>query len=153
MIKIRLIVFIVIPLLLSCSPNAKKSFKQLKQLDGDWVSNSGTVVYFKWQKTGDRIKGISFSLQKGDTLFFNRFIIEPKQDTLFLETIPAGRSSQSKQYHLTEGCCSKYVFEAHEDTYPYKITLLLKNDTSWMYKQENIRGHKTIAFDLKKIIP
>ncbi len=153
MIKGWLIAVLIIPVMVSCTPNAGKSFHQLESLKGNWVSAGGVKVYCRWQKSKSSLNGLFYSLQNADTLFLNRLKMMPQHDTLFLTVQSAKGKMSAKRYRLTKSCCDKFVFKAEKEIYPFKITFAMENDTLWKYRQENIRGNKTIIFDLKKITP
>ena len=140
----------LIPMLLSCSPNPDKAFHRLSNLEGDWQSAGGTSIYFKWDLFENDLEGMSYSLHNSDSMFFNRFKMEQQNDTLFLYLKSDSRKKALKKYHLTNDRFNRYVFEAQYDFYPYRIIFSLKNDTLWRYRQENIRSNKAIEFELKK---
>jgi len=147
-----LIVLIIIPVMLSCSPNTNKSFHKLSKLEGNWVSAKGTTIFFQWKRFEHEMEGMSYTLQNRDSIFFNRFKIIPYNDSLFLYLKSDSRKNKLKKYHLTDDWFSHYIFEAQQNIYPYRITISVKNDTLWQYRQENIRSNKAISFELKKII-
>ena len=153
MIKRWLVALILFPVMLSCSPNADKSFHRLSKLEGNWISAKGTTIFFQWKRFENDIEGMSYSLQNRDSIFFNRFKIEPYHDSLFLYLKSDSRKKERKRYRLTNDWFNKYIFETQQDVYPFRITISLKNDTLWHYRQENIRGNKAIDFELKRITP
>ena len=153
MIKRWLTALVLISVLLSCSSNPDQSFRRLRSLEGDWTSAGGTTIYFKWKLFENDLEGMSYSLQNHDSILFNRFKIEQQNDTLFLYLKSGNRKKPLKKFHLTDDWFNNYVFEAQHAGYPYRIILSLKNDTLWHYRQENIRGNKTIDFELKKTTP
>jgi len=153
MIKRWLVALILLPVMLSCSPNADKSFHQLSKLEGNWISAKGTTIFFQWKLFKNDIEGMSYSIQNQDSIFFNRFKIAPYHDSLFLYLRSDSRKKKLRRYRLTDDWFNNYIFEAQHIGYPFRITISLKNDTLWQYRQENIRGNKAIDFELKRITP
>jgi len=150
MIKKALFIIVIIGVAFSCKPDAHKSLQSLRQLTGTWVSANNTVVYFKFGEVGNELQCSSFSLQHGDTLWIDCYRFDEDTDTLLLYMGSCGKSSNSKIYHLEKDWFGKFVFEAKDEVYPYRIVFDLVSDSLWQYKQENIRGNKNISFNLKR---
>ena len=150
MIRKALFIIVIIGVAFSCKPDARKSLQSLRQLKGVWVSINNTLVYFKFEEAGKEFLCNSFSLQNGDTLLIDCYRFDQDADTLLLYMGSCGKSRNSKVYHLEKDWFGKFVFEAEEDIYPYRIVFDLVSDSLWRYKQENIRGNKSISFILKR---
>ena len=153
MIKNGLFILVIATALVSCKPNADESLQSLQKLNGTWISTNNTIIYHKWLTNQNELTGHSFSLRKNDTLFFNCYRFKKQNDSLLLIVAPCDNKVNFKSYHQTGGRFNKYVFEAYNDIYPFRITFELINDTLWRYQQENIRGNKVISFQMKKTKP
>ena len=150
MIKKALFIIVIISVAFSCKPDAHKSLQSLRQLTGTWVSADNTVVYFKFGEVGNELQCSSFSLQNRDTLLIDCYRFVREKENLLLYLNSCSKNSNSKVYHLKKGGFGKFVFEAEDEIYPYRITFKIVDDSLWRYKQENIRGNKNISFTLKR---
>lgn len=126
---------------------------KVHSMAGLWQTTEGPLLYEKWYISPDsNLKGISFSINQGDTLIFEEMriaIVEGKWH--FYARVPNENDSDETAFALTEQEKSSWVFENADNAYPNRIIYSLISDSSLYARIENSRGNQQKEFHFKRI--
>ncbi|MBS1764079.1 MAG: hypothetical protein JSS90_03815 [Bacteroidetes bacterium] len=135
-------------LLTSCHreqlPNRLSGFDWL---EGEWVNDSEFPLITReiWHQTADGMAGVSFTLENGDTIFFESMEIKKSGNTtVYIPTI--GKSEKNIAFTLISKDDSEFVFENKENDFPQRIHYRPAGDSliAWI---EGGKDGKTLRMD------
>ena len=106
----------------------RTDLEKLSWLLGNWaaVSPDGGS-YERWKKVSDtQYGGIGFAMEKGDTVFFERLMIEQRgADLYYIPSVKDQNNGEPVLFKLTSSAGNTFLFENPQHDFPQKI----------MYKQ------------------
>lgn len=146
--------FIFITSQMSSSQVKNTSLDNFNWMLDNWVTeNEYGITRERWVKESDTIlRGISFTIKNGDTVFTEKLSIEKRNDEIYYVAI-VEHNPGPVDFKLTSLTGSKAVFENPDHDFPQKITYNNEEDGS-LYAQVVGRNKDgkviTIEFLMKK---
>jgi len=136
---------------LVCSTPPKKVFETLKQLEGNWKSTGSVIVYESWAVENDSLlTGYQFSNRGENQLVLERYRIERKKDSILFVILRPEKAVGEDKFPLVKTWFGTFTFENPNAAYPNRILIDFENDSTFVFRKENIRGKKSIEFEMKK---
>ena len=135
----------------ACTPSAKDAFETLKQLEGNWKSKGNIIVYESWSLESDSlITGYQFTKRGENQLVLERYYIERNNDSVLFVILHPEKAVGGYKFPLVKARFGVFTFENPTATYPNRILIDFENDSTFSIRKENIRGKKSIEFEMKK---
>ncbi len=135
----------------TCTPSPKDAFETLKQLEGNWKSNGNIIVYESWSLQNDSLlTGYQFTKRGENRLVLERYYIERNNDSVLFVILHPEKAVGEYKFPLVKARFGAFTFENPVATYPNRILIDFKSDSTISIRKENIRGKKSIEFEMKK---
>lgn len=135
----------------ACTPSPKDAFETLKQLEGNWKSTGNIIVYENWSLENDSIlTGYQFSKRGESKIVLEHYRIERNIDSVLFVILHPEKAVGEYKFPLVKARFGAFTFENPVATYPNRILVDFEDDSTFTFRKENIRGKKSIEFEMKR---